>query len=247
MKELKKIVLPFFCLWAIIPSGISQGVDSDKKESSVKPFCAVEANCGLTARKKTTLYPDLNAKLSIQDFVVGGNFTGGIKLSHYFKIGFGLGYFYYEQYDGDFFSTYNFANCVVELSNTTTHGIPLFFYLRSDFSDKKVTPYLDFKIGNNFLITEEKINVWEMEYYMYHLYQMNYGDYKLKNGLYFAINAGVAFKLNTKITLNASGGYQYVSRYVDRLYGGLGLEMQYVKTCYTVADHQFLFNVGVSF
>ena len=52
MKELKKIVLPFFCLWAIIPSGISQSVDSDKKVSSVKPFYAVEVNFGISTREE---------------------------------------------------------------------------------------------------------------------------------------------------------------------------------------------------
>ena len=174
------------------------------------------------------------AKLSYKTLVYGGNFMGGIELQHYFKVGLGLSYLYYKQYDSSepsFFRGMPFSS--------TTHGIPLFLHLRSNFLDKKISPYMDLKVGNNFLITKEEVILFPGE--------TTFGKFRLKNGLYLASNIGIAFKATSNNTINISVGYQYVSRNHDTPYNFGWRGEEYYKTGHIIVDHQFLFNVGVSF
>ena len=188
---------------------------------------------------------DKDAKLSYQTLVYGANFMGGIELSHYFKVGIGLGYLYYKQKDNRIPFYFN-----VIPNSITTHGVPLFVYVRSDFLDKKSTPYLDFKIGNNFLITKETVNIYTRDGIPV---AYDIGKFKLKNGLFLASNIGIAFKIKSKNALNVSIGYRYISREHDFLYD---MEMwfspssgkeTYRKIGFITADHQFVLNIGLLF
>jgi len=184
---------------------------------------------------------------------------GGIELKHYFKVGLGAGYSYYKQEDNGFtYSSYG-GNYTYDLTpeSVITHRIPLYLYLRSDFLDKKISPFIDFKIGNNFLITKEIVNV--VTYYHSNQTPMmkgiygdepkgeNVGDFRLKNGLFVATNVGVAFKVNHRNAINISAGYQSVSRNHDMFWSYAYDLKKHVKTGYTIIDHQFLFNLGISF
>jgi hypothetical protein len=143
MNHIKQILLPLICLWTFIPCGISQN------EKPIKPFYTVEANFGISICNELIAFNNniIKSKLSYQTLVYGANFAAGIELTHYLKTGLGLGYFYYQQSD----KRYPYG--IAYLPNSmTTHGIPLFLYLRSDFLDRKISPYVDFKIGNNFLL-----------------------------------------------------------------------------------------------
>jgi len=110
---------------------------------------------------------------------------------------------------------------------------------------------MDLKIGNNFLITKETIDYGVSDFPIEPLME-NFGTFKLKNGLFLASNIGIAFKTNSKATINLSIGYQYVSRNYDMPYDGVSdifpnAEIKYAKTGNITADHQFLLGVGVSF
>ena len=236
MSNFKKIILFFFCSLVVIPYNMAQNADFDKKKSAVKPFFSIDANFGVSTKKDlgNNIRHSFNSKvqLNFKSLVYGANFAGGIELQHYFKIGLGLGYLFYGQLERPYLSS--------SLYGSITHGIPLFLYLRSDFLDKKITPYVDFKIGNNFLITRESFG-----YECYGIY-----DLRLKNGLFLASNIGVAFKIKSKNAINISVGYRYVSRDYDVpiiSYGEYTEKREYYKTGYIAIDHQFLFNVGVSF
>ena len=253
MNNFKKILLVLFCLGIIIPYGISQNTDFEKKESSLKTFNVIEANVGASFSKTmswTYIYNFLYlgstepAKFSYKTLVYGVNFIKGIELKHYCKAGLGIGYFYYKQEDKrEPYLSYGSKGYIVFPDYVTTHGFPLFLYLRSDFSEKKTAPYLDLKIGNNFLITKEAVNSRTVEWEN----RGSYGKFRLKNGLYIAPNIGITHKIDTKTAVNISLGYQYVSRACD-LYNYLEMpEEGYVKTGYTSIDHQFLLTLGVSF
>jgi hypothetical protein len=273
MNNLRKIFFSLFYLLAIIPYGISQNVDIDKKKSSMKPFYAFETNFGITSRREmskyhdeydyyerynflpsTINYADNDAKLFYKTLVYGANFTGGFEFKHYLKAGLGLGYLYYKQAtrnlpyifdDGD--KTPLEPPYILYPDFTITHGIPLFLYLRSDFLDKKISPYMDFKIGNNFLITKETVNVLDP---WGNRVENGYGKFRLKNGLFVAANIGVSFKANAKTAVNISVGYQYMSRNYDyATYHSFSdvSSNQYYKTEYIIVDHQFLLNLGISF
>jgi hypothetical protein len=243
----KSLLLLMISLCAFIPYGISQNETLDKKKLSIKPFYSVEVNFGISTCKVGEyqvhpygIYME-GAKLSYQTLVYGTHFAAGAVLAHYFKIGLGLGYLYYKQKNNwmpdSFFALPN---------SITTHGLPLFLYLRSDFLDKKTSPYMDFKIGNNFLITKETV---DLRNYDGVKLAEDYGSFKLKNGLFFASNIGVAFKTNNKTTINLSVGYRYVSRDHDILYSveWYGDKDEYRKSGYIMADHQFVLTLGVSF
>jgi len=250
MKNIKSklLLLLIFSLFAFIPSGVSQGENPEKKKSSVKPFYTVEANFGISTCKEMEygidyyrIYLKEDARLAYQTLVYGTNFAAGIELAHYFKVGLGLGYLYYKQEDNAI------PNSWYALPDSkTTHGIPLFIYLRSDFLNRKISPYIDFKIGNNFLITKEGV---ELRDYDGSLMTSEYGKFKLKNGLFLASNIGVAYKSLSETILNFSVGYRYISRehdflYDTRIFSG---EDAYRKTGYIMADHQFVVTLGISF
>jgi hypothetical protein len=108
---------------------------------------------------------------------------------------------------------------------------------------------MDLKIGSNFLITKETIDYGVLNHPIVPLVE-NFGTFKLKNGLFLASNIGVAFKTNSKATINLSLGYQYVSRNYDMPYSGdfispyaKDAEIKYAKTGNITADHQFLLGV----
>ena len=261
MNHIKTFFLPFICLWVFIPYGISQNEHSDKKKLSIKPFYAVEANFGISATneiKYSVKYygshyfleiEDDDAKFSYKTLVYGANFLGGVELAHYLKIGLGLGYLYYKQSDKTLPYTHSlFSSFPINFpDHITTHGIPLFVYIRSDFWDNKTSPYIDFKIGNNFLVTKEAVTLTDREG---RLVCNDYGKFRLKNGLFMASNIGIAFKIKPKGTLNLSLGYRYVSRDHDlmkEIIDYFEKKITYRKTGYTRVDHQFLFNIGVSF
>ena len=233
-------------LFALALNGICQ--NSEKKNLPIKPYYAIEANFGISAMNKREFVSErvFESKFSYQTLVYGVNFVGGIELTHYFKVGLGIGYFYYKQQDQR--TPYS----VIHLPNSmTTHGIPLFVYLRSDFLDRKISPYMDIKIGNNFLITKETIDYGVFNHPVLPFIE-NFGTFKLKNGLFLASKIGVAFKTNSKATINVSVGYQYVSRTYDMPYGGAtpiipNDKIKYAKTGNITVDHQFLLGVGVSF
>ena len=254
MKKVKKIVLLFFCLWAIIPNGMSQSIADLDKKTSFKSFYLIEANFGISTKEEMswTEYQfyqfyinDDNAKLSYKTLVYGASFIKGVELQHYFKAGLGLSYSYYKQKDK---TVPYFSNNIIYPNSIITHKIPLFLYLRSDFFDKKVSPYIDFKIGNNFLYMKESVDIIETDGCFV---ASEYGKFRLKNGLFFASNIGVCLEIDSKTALNISAGYQYVSRSYDLFdYVPLYLNKKgdkYIKTGYIVVDHQFLLNVGVSF
>ena len=257
MNNFKKILLVLFCLGTIIPCGIAQSTDFDKKEPPLKTFSTIEINVGASFAKAMSWgtdyasfsagYNDPSAIFSYKTVVYGANFIRGVELKRYCKAGLGIGYFYYKQDDKR--ATYTaqggfsyFDGVIVFPDYITTHGIPLFLYLRSDFSDKKTAPYLDLKIGNNFLITKEAVSARTLDW----ANMGEYGKFRLKNGLYLASNIGITHKIDTKTALNISLGYQYVSRACD-LYNNLGFDEVHVKTGYTTVDHQFLLTLGVSF
>jgi len=243
MNYIKKTILPFLLLWAFIPYGISQN-----EKSSFKPFYHVEANFGIsTCIEREYINKIFESKLAYQTLVYGANFAGGIEFTHYFKAGLGLGYLYYKQNDK------RYPYSIIFLPNSmTTHGIPLFLYLRSDFLDRKISPFVDIKIGNNFLITKETLDV------------ITFGTmfesieipeiFKLKNGLFLSSNIGVSFKTNSVTTLNVSLGYRFVSRNYDMTYfigtnnnGQISYDIRYVNLGNFTVDHQFVINLGVSF
>jgi len=227
-----------FSLFVCIPFGLSQNKNPNKK----KPFYAVEANFGVSTYKERayTIHSYgvqfKDEMLSYPAFVYGTNFSAGIELTHYFKVGLGLGYLYYKQKDNRL--PYHFS---IIPDSMTTHGIPLFLYLRSDFLDKKISPYIDFKIGNNFLITKESAIIFD--YYV----RSGFGEFRLKNGLFLSSNFGIAFKTKHKTTMNVSVGYRYVSREHDFLSPVEARVRGYIRTGYITADHQFVINLGVSF
>ena len=246
------LLITVVILFALISNGICQNENLDKKKFPIKPYYAVEANFGISTfneREFSASNETLESKLAYQTLVYGVNFVGGIELAHYFKAGLGIGYFYYKQKDK------RYPYSVIYLPNTmTTHGIPLFVYLRSDFLDRKISPYMDIKIGNNFLITKETIDYCTFNYpYTFEIVPLieNIGKFKFKSGLFLAPHIGVAFKTNGKATINVSAGYQYISRNYDIPYGiGIvspDMEIKYAKTGNITADHQFLLGVGVSF
>ena len=108
--------------------------------------------------------------------------------------------------------------------------------------------YIDLKIGNNFLITKETVDLRDIDAF---LYRIEYGEFRLKNGLFLASNIGVAFKIEPKATLNVSVGYRYVSRNYDLMniipIDQFNEKIEYKKTGYITVDHQFVLNLGVSF
>ena len=244
MNNFKKTILLFLCSLVATPWIMAQ------EKKPMKHFYAVEANLGISMRKEAsweglshyTFISD-DAKLSYKTLVYGCNFMGGIELKHYFKVGLGIGYSYYEQEDKGLPRLVYFGDdYIITPESTITQRIPLYLYFRSDFLDKKISPFIDFKIGNNFLITKEIVN---MAQYQYKAPKgANYGEVRLKNGLFMAANVGVAFKINHRNALNISVGYQSVSREHDL--ANVGLE-EYIETGYTIIDHQFLFNLGISF
>ena len=246
---LKMLLTVVFCLFVWIPSGICQNESPAQKKLSIKPYYAVEANFGISIfneREYSASNETLESKLAYQTLVYGANFVGGVELTHYFKVGLGIGYFYYKQKDKRYpYSAFYIPNSM------TTHGIPLFLYLRSDFLDRKISPYVDIKIGNNFLITKETIDFSIINFPAIMPVVENIGTYKLRNGLFLAPHIGVAFKTNSKATIDVSIGYQYVSRNYDMPYSvgkvSPDMEIKYAKTGNITADHQFLLGVGVSF
>ncbi|MCL2041459.1 MAG: hypothetical protein FWG84_05395 [Bacteroidales bacterium] len=245
MNVFKKTILLFLCSLVATPWLMAQ------EKKPIKHFYAVEANLGISMRKEASWegQPDYSfsddAKLSYKALVYGCNFMGGVELKHYFKVGLGIGYSYYKQEDNRFFyRIYDQYVYYLTPESVTTHRIPLYLYLRSDFLDQKKSPFIDFKIGNNFLITKEIINFsnWVIK-------GDNYGKVKLKNGLFVAANVGVAFKGDNRNAINISVGYQSVSKNYDfwNYAHGIDSDKEYIKTGYTVIDHQFLFNLGISF
>ena len=250
MNNFKKTILLFLCSLVATPWLMA------KEKKAIKPFYAVEANLGISMRKEAswealphyTFISD-DAKLSYKTLVYGGNFMGGIELKHYFKVGLGIGYSYYKQEDNGlprlFYMRDN--DYIITPKSTVTHRIPLYLYIRSDLLDKKISPFMDFKIGNNFLITKEIVN---FEMYQYKAPKgENLGNFRLKNGLFMAANVGVAFKGNHRNAINISAGYQSVSRNHDlwNVIRAFDAEKEYIETGYTIIDHQFLFNLGISF
>jgi len=258
MNHLKKLFLPIICLWAFIPYGIGQNENSGKTNVSIKPFYSVAANFGIsttsTVIRRSGQY-DRGAEVDFlyKALVYGADFSGGIELKHYFKAGLGLGYFYYKQDDYEFSYIYFFDYWICEIipDFINTHGIPLFLFMRSDFLDKKTSPYVDFKIGNNFLITKETATLHRRQSgYPTEWIADEYGEFRLKNGLFLASNIGVAFKMKSRATLNASIGYRYVSQDRDFMVpqiDGYNEKIRYNKSGYIAVDHQFVLNVGVSF
>jgi len=240
----KLLLTLIFSLFVCIPFGLSQNENPNKK----KPFYTVEANFGVSTCKEMEygidyyrIYLKEDARLAYQTLVYGTNFAAGIELVHYFKVGLGLGYLYYKQKNNAIPYSY-----YILPDSKTTHGIPLFIYLRSDFLNRKTSPYIDFKIGNNFLITKEGVELRSHEGF---LLSSEYGKFKLKNGLFLASNIGVAYKSLSKTILNFSVGYRYISREHDflydiRMYAGTDV---YRKTGYIMADHQFVVSLGLSF
>jgi hypothetical protein len=243
MNHIKKLFLLIICLWAFLHFGISQNENSDKKKSSVKPFYVVEANFGISSCKEIRYNEykhKLETKLFYKTLVYGANFSGGIELAHYFNIGAGIGYLYYKQED-------NGITFVFNPYSKTTHGVPLFLYLRSYFVNKKASPFIDFKIGNNFLITKETV-----------CYNDNFGhsafdagNFRLKNGLFLATDIGIPCFIKPKATYYFSIGYRYVSRVHDFPYevhhSSEKDAFSYRKTGFVIADHQFVLNIGVTF
>jgi len=247
----KMLLTMLFSLFVLTPNGISQNESHHKKNSSINPFYTVEVNSGISTSiemEYNASNQEFEAKLSYQTMVYGANFAGGIEIAHYFKAGLGLGYFYYKQRDK------RYPYSVIYMPNSmTTHGIPLYLYLRSDFLDRKISPYMDIKIGNNFLITKETVDYCSISIH-YPFAEIvplieDIGNFKLKNGLFFASNIGVAFQTNSKATINVSVGYQYVSRDYKMPYsvGTISSDPKYAKVGNISVDHQFVLNVGVSF
>jgi hypothetical protein len=234
--SIKKTLLPFIFLWAFIPCGIGKNENPEKKSSTFQPFYNIEANLGISTNRKMT-NPYERAKLSYRTLVYGVNFAGGFTLAHYAKAGFGIGFLFYS-YEERTLSPPHF------LVSSVTFGIPLFLYLRSDFSDHKNSPYLDIKIGNNFLITKEPL--------------LNpsppeddspgvIAEIRIKNGLFLSTNLGIAFKdNNNKVTTNLSIGYRLVSRAYDVPYAFFYDKTKYSKTGFTIMDHQFVINLGIT-
>jgi len=268
MNHIKKLFLPIICLLIFVPYGIGQNENPTKKNASIKPFYSVAANFGISTtseikysvKRLGNLYQgfeieDDNAKLSYKTLVYGVDLSGGIEFKHYFKVGLGLGYFYYKQ-DDKGLPYYNFHHYHILPGFITTHAIPLFLFLRSDFLDNKISPYIDMKIGNNFLITKEAVTLATPEGF---LLVDAYGKFRLKNGLFLASNLGIAFKMKAKTTLNVSVGYRFVSRDYDSIMDIIDNDLiqniidmsdkriEYRKTGYVFVDHQFLLNLGVSF
>jgi hypothetical protein len=270
MNYLKKFTLSLICLWAFLPYGISQNETTDKKNLSLKPFYTVEVNFGVsTCREvkynKPSHYDNYNswyyemshngieenAKLSYKTLVYGTNFTAGIELTHYAKVGLGIGYLFYKQEDNRIP-----MRLLLIPASITTHGIPLFLYLRSDFINRKKSPYIDLKIGNNFLVTSEAATIFSPDGWA----MATLGKFRLKNGLFLSTNFGIAVKnYKGNITTNISVGYRYISRVYDYphniydaygmydSYGGSTSKSKYFKTGFITADHQFVINLGLTF
>ncbi|MDR1459508.1 MAG: hypothetical protein LBI60_04775 [Bacteroidales bacterium] len=252
MNKYRRTGFLLFCLTLFYFDGTSQDNVSTEKKSRIKPFYSLEANFGANARLENDVKgTPRNSQLLYKTLVYGGNFMGGIELNHYFKIGLGVGYSYYKQGDNSYlfpFTYYTTYYPIASLS-TTTHGIPLFLFIRSNFLNKKVSPYMDLKIGNNFLINKGIVDgvVNDFGNPVASAYEL---PLKLNNGLYLASNIGVSIKTRSKVTVNASIGYQYVSSTINRIMLGFwtrSYEDEFIRTGWTIVDHQFMVNVGISF
>jgi hypothetical protein len=258
MPPLKKTFLLIICLWAFGHSAVAQNQTSDTKKFPFKLFYTVEANFGIstTSEIKYNLVKsppayfggieieDENAKLAYKTLAYGIDFSVGMELKYYFKVGLGLGYLYYKQSDkGLPYTCLGIDRRYGCLPNfRTTHGIPLYLFIQSNFLDRKNSPFINLKVGNNFLVTKEAVNIFSDEQQWL---VANYGKFRLKNGLFLASNIGVACKMKQKGTLNVSIGYRYMSRPYDLLqeYDAL----KYRKTGYTIVDHHFIVSMGVTF
>jgi hypothetical protein len=260
MNKYGKAILFSVCLSFFSLYGFSQDTVSAVKKPRIQPFYSIEANFGATARIEAN---GNDADFLYKALTYGGNFMGGVELTHYFKVGLGVGYLYYKQEDHfdptviyglayywnppsynnfDQIATYFYIQSI----STATHAVPLFLFIRSNFLNKKVSPYLDLKIGNNFFFNKGTAEIIE-EYYM-----IMDQDYKISlefsNGLYLASNIGVSIKTNSSVTINASIGYQYISRYINFIYPTLSpTKDKFTKTEWAVIDHQFMINLGISF
>lgn len=248
MNKPGKTVLFSFCLFLFSLYGISQNTDSTVRKSRIKPFYAIEANFGASARIENDFSGiDNSANFLYKSLVYGGNFMGGIELNHYFKVGLGVGYLYYKIEDNAIFnSTPQYR---ITRLTATTHGIPLFLFIRSNFLNRKISPYMDLKIGNNFLLNKGMAEIMDyLEYWVTKSYELSLN---LNNGLYLASNIGVSIKTKSKVAINASIGYQYVSRSINSILLNFGSVFspkdEFIQTGWTVIDHQFLINAGISF
>jgi len=247
MKNYIKKTLLLIFLGAFIANGFSQNENPNKKSSSLESFYNIEANFGISTCRELKYVIDFGsliinekAKLTYKTLVYGVNFAGGVSLAHYAKAGLGIGFLFYMQEKPHFpLHTPAFS------SNRTTFGVPLFLYLRSDFSEQKNSLYIDLKIGNNFLVTREPALIFDREGWLI----CDCGKFRLKNGLFLATNFGIALKENKKTSTNLSIGYRLISRAFDTPYDFdmVTGKPKYTKTGFTIADHQFVINLGVSF
>jgi hypothetical protein len=246
MNKPSKIVLFSFCLFLFSLYGISQNMDSTVRKSRTKPFYAIEANFGVSARIKGSQFEGAFKSINFlyKSLVYGGNFMGGIELNHYFKVGLGLGYFYCKIND----NAIRPSGYIINNLTTTTHGLPLFLFIRSNFLNRKVSPYMELKIGNNFLLNKGIAEI--MDYHGTLVASSYELPLNLNNGLYLASNIGVSIKTKSKVTINTSIGYQYVSSSIKIIVPFLyntAMKDLFVPTGETVIDHQFLVNAGISF
>ena len=258
MNNLGKIIIFFTLLILVIPYGISQETNPKKGKTAIKSFFSVEANLGMSGKRRnvsmyTLGFDKKEVGLLENAFVSGANFVGGIQINHYFKVGLGTGYFYYKQKEGNLYDSSIRRHILFDKTGNTyiayprpiiTHGIPLFVYFRSDFLDRKITPYMDFKIGNNFLFSKEVFDIVDINKNP----SMYVWDerFLLKFGLFLASNIGVSFRMSDKLAINTSIGYQYVSTPFD-MFKTSSWRKNYWETKYSIIDHQFMFNVGISF
>jgi len=262
MNNLGKIIVFFILLILVIPYGISQETNFQKGKTAIKSFFSIEANLGISGKRKnvsvyTLGFDKKEIALLGNAFVSGANFAGGIQIFQYFKVGLEVGYFYYKQMEENPYDSSIRRTILIDGDRNTyipyprytiTHGVPLFVYLRSDFLDRKITPYMDFKIGNNFLFSKELVDIVDINGNP-SMYVGN-EELLLKFGLFLASNVGVSFKVTDKFAINTSIGYQYVSTPFDmfKTFNDHSLwTKNYWGTKYSIIDHQFMFNVGISF
>ena len=114
------------------------------------------------------------------------------------------------------------------------------------------------KTGNNFPINKGTADIID------HMGDIIVPAYELQshlnNGLYLASNIGTSIKTNSKVIINTSIGYQYVSSSMNAIIPAIYKSIyrnyyyfldykkdEFVQTGYTIIDHQFLVNVGISF
>ena len=261
MNHLKKTLLLIIWIWAFGHTGAGQNQTSDSKKFPFKLYYTVEANLGIstTSEIKYNVFESLgylegieikdeNVKLAYKTLVYSIDFSVGMELKSYLRVGLGLGYLYYKQSDkGLPYTCLGIDRRYGCLPNfRTTHGIPLYLFIQSNFLDRKNSPFINLKIGNNFLVTKEAVNIFsaQQEWLV-----INYGKFRLKNGLFLASNIGVAFKMKQKGTFNVSIGYRYVSRPYDLLQEAdiSDGKNKFRKTGYNVADHHFIVSMGVTF